>query len=559
MSIDQDGPGFVLGVQDAKVKDLERKKRLHEYRVAARREKRLRKADEKRQRKLNATILRRMTRNPDKYNKNAERNRLRDIQLERRKIRDAAVKQAQRLAAVHDPSGCLFNVGPVVQQQDGSVVSAESIRRRLQREADKAATNTVPPEQLDMHDGIRSGEKAQVAGSQSLQKPKKLSNAQQRKQAVLHTYPTPPKPTLPEGFSIPNGEEDWIALWDMPDDQIERRLLRAKKRKAAERKALRAKQQSGKADRREARDEKRKIYRDIKLVWKSIKEEQVRERTRLKAAEEEESKMIAVEINDAERRVALDLCGTLGFTIANTPGTGDIKPRALGMRGKEVSFDVIKAPDYPGDAKQKSNKRIDLGGAAGEAQENLPPTQDHTNITADHEFIKLDIGPGQDYEALNYNHKLRRKLRRALENAQVQKEMLVRQRAIEYLHMNGLKPPAELKTDGKPVNVRGIRILENGAIETAKQERVRARLDLAEFNQASRVLRKQAKQCAIEAGLRKHAELTGRLPLKTSSTGAEESALPPHIVAGVAEATALAAAADNKHNATKGSFPSPVG
>ena len=40
--------------------DLDRKQRSHEYRVAARREKRNRKADEKKQRKLNATILRRM-------------------------------------------------------------------------------------------------------------------------------------------------------------------------------------------------------------------------------------------------------------------------------------------------------------------------------------------------------------------------------------------------------------------------------------------------------------------------------------------------------------------
>lgn len=40
--------------------DWERKQRLREYRVASRREKRNRKADEKKQRKLNATILRRM-------------------------------------------------------------------------------------------------------------------------------------------------------------------------------------------------------------------------------------------------------------------------------------------------------------------------------------------------------------------------------------------------------------------------------------------------------------------------------------------------------------------
>ena len=42
--------------------DWERKQRLREYRVASRREKRNRKADEKKQRKLNATILRRMVR-----------------------------------------------------------------------------------------------------------------------------------------------------------------------------------------------------------------------------------------------------------------------------------------------------------------------------------------------------------------------------------------------------------------------------------------------------------------------------------------------------------------
>ena len=43
-------------------KEWERKQRSREYRVSARREKRNRKADEKKQRKLNATILRRMVR-----------------------------------------------------------------------------------------------------------------------------------------------------------------------------------------------------------------------------------------------------------------------------------------------------------------------------------------------------------------------------------------------------------------------------------------------------------------------------------------------------------------
>ncbi len=46
--------------KDISPQEWERKQRLKEYRIAARREKRNRKSDEKKQRKLNATILRRM-------------------------------------------------------------------------------------------------------------------------------------------------------------------------------------------------------------------------------------------------------------------------------------------------------------------------------------------------------------------------------------------------------------------------------------------------------------------------------------------------------------------
>lgn len=107
--------------------------------------------------------------------------------------------------------------------------------------------------------------------SLSQSNPKLPSKAQQRRQAALQPYNPPPKPRIPEGVPIPSGEENWLELWDLPDEQIERRILRAKRKKATERKALRIKQQSGKTERREARDEKRKIYRDIKLIWKSIK------------------------------------------------------------------------------------------------------------------------------------------------------------------------------------------------------------------------------------------------------------------------------------------------
>ena len=276
-------------------KEWERKQRNREYRIAARREKRNRKSDEKKQRKLNATILRRMTRNPDKYNKNAERNRLRDIEGERRRIWQEAVRQAQRLAAVHDRSGVTFNVGPVVMQDDGTVISREILHRRQEKAQEKAAaeqtkegdfTNGAPTTyefgnkeasvstSIDppvLRNGINPDRLAHIETVTRQWPASHLSKTQQKKRAALEPRPPPPKPVIPEGVSIPEGEENWLELWDLSDDQLERRVSREKKRKAGERKALRMKQKSGKAERRIARDEKRRVYRDIKLTWKAIK------------------------------------------------------------------------------------------------------------------------------------------------------------------------------------------------------------------------------------------------------------------------------------------------
>ena len=281
-------------------KEWERKQRNREYRVASRREKRNRKADEKKQRKLNATVLRRMTRNPDKYNKNAERNRRRDIEGERRRIQQEAVRQGQRLAAVYDPSGAMFNVGPVIKQEDGTVISKETLRRREQRAQEKAAAerakadghndDTFNTSNLSMDqgapainttsepsilpNGFNPDRLARIEATITANPPKPsrgLSKTQQKKRAALEPRAPPPKPTIPENIQIPDGEENWLALWNLSDEQLERRVLREKKRKAAERKALRVKQKSGKEERRMARDEKRRVYREIKLTWKAIK------------------------------------------------------------------------------------------------------------------------------------------------------------------------------------------------------------------------------------------------------------------------------------------------
>ena len=247
----------------------------------------------------NNTDALRKTRNPDKYTKNAERNRLRAIETERRHIWSEALRQAQRLAAVHDPTGATFGIGAVTTNEDGTVVSVEAQRRREERrkavEANKgegatsifdgaklteANNNKIsePSEEKNEHAVVSHrihGPPVYTSPNSVPQPPDQLKNtisrSQQKRLTKFEPRPPPPRPILPEGVSVPEGEENWIALWDLPDDQLERRVLRAKKRAAAARKALRVKQKSGKVERRAARDEKRKVYRELKLTWKMIK------------------------------------------------------------------------------------------------------------------------------------------------------------------------------------------------------------------------------------------------------------------------------------------------
>jgi hypothetical protein len=213
--------------------------------------------------------------------------------LERRKIWKEAVSQAERLAAIHDPSGKMFNVGPVVIQEDGKVVSVEFMKRRARAQAERdgklAQGNDVSANGItnaansrhsqakdrsvdctqDNVDPARRNLIQTAAGAEA--RTKKLSKNQQKKLAMLEPRPPPPKPLIPPGIAIPEGEENWLALWDLSDDELERRVIKEKKRKAAERKALREKQKEGKAERRAARDERRRVYREKKLEWKAIK------------------------------------------------------------------------------------------------------------------------------------------------------------------------------------------------------------------------------------------------------------------------------------------------
>lgn len=525
--------------------EWERKQRLKEYRIAARREKRNRKSDEKKQRKLNATILRRMTRNPTKYTKNAGRNRLRAIEQERRKIHGAALQMVYRLAAVYDPSGKMFNVKPVTTLEDGRVITLEAIERRKEKEAEMArqqemkdaeidpAKVPAPPSLKQEEGEVTHGmneDRLKLLTEQKFKATKQewngvISKTQQRKAAQFEPKPPPPKPVIPEGIDPPSDEEEnWLELWDLNDEELERRVLRAKKRAAKARKDLRIKQRSGKAERRAARDEKRRVYREIKQSWKVVREEERRRRQYLRTMEDEESRKLAVELTMMHRKLALEVCAELGFTFENVVGVDEIVPRALGMKGKEVPFDKLEiVGDRPSGLKVRGEekrekprgKRIDLGAIPDESM-----VHDVTNTfkgNADESmnanFVELGTGgAGQDFEALNYNHKLRRKLRRALESAQVRKELMVREAAIKHCEEKGIEVDPVLRTPGKPQNVKGQRVMPNGQLETSKQERVRARVELIEFNRWAKILRRQAKEQSIEAGIRIYLELMERIP-----------------------------------------------
>ncbi len=224
-----------------------------------------------------------------------------------------------------------------------------------------------------------------------------------------------------------------------------------------------------------------------------------------------------MQINTVERKAALDFCRSLGFTIENTPGTDEIKPKALGIKGVDVDFDAIEKSDKQGDIRLKKatakplSRRVDLSKAAESVKVEYISTTPNEIQDEGNEFIEFEIGQGHDYQALTYNHKVRRKLRRAIDNAEIGKEILVRDRAIEHLKEKGEEVPLILFTQIKPLNVKGHRVLDNGRIETAKQERVRARMELTEFNSHMKILRRQAKEAAIYAGLKMHAELTGKI------------------------------------------------
>ena len=450
-----------------------------------------------------------------------------------------------RIAAVYDPSGKTFNVKPVTTLEDGRVVTLESLDKRKERLAEKE----LDKQRKEQDERMKVEDPTTLAGetvadrlnpermkmlidqkmNANVRQPGQKSKTQLKKEAKFAPREPLPRPVLPEGIDIPSDEEEnWMELWDLPDTELERRITREKRRKARARKELRIKQKSGKAERRAARDEKRRVYREIKQSWKILREEERRRRKFLIAMEDEEGKRLAEHVTKFHRAFALDLCAELGFTVDNVEGVDEIVPRALGMKGVHVDFDKLeKVGDRPGGLRIKGDhnreaprtNRVDLGAIPDERH--VIPVQGNQEADSDNDedpaldenllAIAADFD-GQDYEALNLNHRTRRKLRRALEATQIRKELLVRETAIKHCEENSRPIHPVLRTSARPINVRGHRTLESGRLETAKQERVRSRVELAEFNRQAKILRRQAKEMSIEAGIRIYLELMGRIP-----------------------------------------------
>ncbi|TAQ84664.1 hypothetical protein B7494_g7007 [Chlorociboria aeruginascens] len=201
----------------------ERKQIAREIRNAAKKEKKKAKSDAKKARKINDIMTRRANKNPEKYNKNKERNRLRDIEYERHKIRMEAVKQAQRLAAIHDPTGKTFNVNPVYVTEDGKV---KTVKQPMEENKEKAGATAAAAPPLET---VNPDRHALISG---IGPPgRKLSNKQKKRLAMYGPKPIPPKPILPEGVTIPEGEENFIAMFDIDDVGVQKRLNEQKRQK----------------------------------------------------------------------------------------------------------------------------------------------------------------------------------------------------------------------------------------------------------------------------------------------------------------------------------------
>jgi len=160
------------------------------------------KSEAKQARRENEILHQKATRNDVKYAKNKDFQKQLAVDFERLKIRREAVRQAEELAGKHDRSGKLFGVSEIVENgKDGRVTTREG---RERKEAEKSWEDSVQGEQWN----------------------KKVKR--RRREEWLLEQKEFVKPVIPAGYSVKEGEEDYLKLWDITDQQIKIRMNKTK-------------------------------------------------------------------------------------------------------------------------------------------------------------------------------------------------------------------------------------------------------------------------------------------------------------------------------------------
>ena len=124
------------------------------------------------------------------------------------------------------------------ERKEREEAEGKDIEKRY-KDAEKAAKFEAEEAQRAIDQGLPAPTRYPAKEAlKNMQRPMRISKKQLQRQEQLEPQPVPPKPVIPEGISLPEGEEDLLALWDITDEQITKRLANQKREKAQSRKQL---------------------------------------------------------------------------------------------------------------------------------------------------------------------------------------------------------------------------------------------------------------------------------------------------------------------------------
>jgi hypothetical protein len=404
--------------------------------------------------------------------------------LERQKIRFEAVRQAERLAAIHDPTGKMFNVGEVIVMPDGQVKSKEAIERaaeaKKQKEMDALAEKAEniriaeekanykkeklaakregrePPPRPDYAPKLALQSAASVYGNggqpayggqqmrsnqqTGTQAKRKISKKQQQRLEMLKPKPVPPKPVIPEGITLPEGEENLLELWDITDEEIAKRLRSKKKEKIIAGKTLRKIQKEQKKFNR-AMKVRKKQAANAGVLWdpEKAKKEILGEMEKADWGDEDSS--------DSESESESD---------------DDLEAEANGKNGKKASSDDNEGEDSDSSSSSDSSSDSDSdadsdGSQAGE--EKVKPKKKKKKGMPKVNRPRLDL------ELLEQSAKIKQALEDKKRNARLKRRAERREKAAQE---KAAQEKAKMEAEAEAARIEAARI-EAEKAEQAEQ------------------------------------------------------------------------------------------